>query len=279
MRPDKNAIAMSDLNATKEEMCEIGRRMYARQFVAANEGNISVRVDDDAVLCTPTFFCKGTMTPDDICTVNMRGEQLDGKRKRTSEVLLHLEIMKERPEIRGVVHGHPPHATAFAVAREPIPVGVHPEADVFLGEVPIADYATPGDDRLAETILPFVHKCNTIVLANHGTVSFDVSLEQAYWWTEILDSYCRMLILAKQIGRVQQLTDADCRGLIELKKRFGLTDPRMGDDFADADLTTNPLFRDTWAQAGAAARAFSQADIEDQLVDKIARRVAELIKQ
>ncbi|TWT76902.1 Methylthioribulose-1-phosphate dehydratase [Posidoniimonas polymericola] len=270
---------MSEYQAIKEEMCEIGRRMYARHFVAANEGNLSVRVDEDRVLCTPTFFCKGVMSPDDISTVNMQGEQLAGKRKRTSEVLLHLEIMKERPEIRGVVHGHPPHATAFAVAREPIPTGVHPEADVFLGEVPIADYATPGDDRLARTILPFVHKCNTIVLANHGTVSFDVSLEQAYWWTEILDAYCRMLILARQVGRVQRLSDAECRDLIELKQRFGLSDPRAGEEFADADLTTSPLFRDTWAQSRADARAFGRTDIEDGLVDKIAKRVVELMKQ
>ena len=125
----------------KEQICEIGRRVYNKGFAAANDGNISYRVGDNEVLCSPTMICKGFMTPDDICAVDLNGNQLAGKRKRTSEILLHLAIMKARPDIRAVVHCHPPHATAFGVAREPIPQCVLPEIEVFLGEIPFAPYS------------------------------------------------------------------------------------------------------------------------------------------
>ncbi len=113
------------------------------------------------MLCTPTMISKGFMKPDDICTVDMEGKQLAGQRKRTSEVLLHLAIMKERPDVKSVVHCHPPHATAFAVAREPIPQCVLPEVEVFLGDVPIAQYETPGGQKFADTVLPFVQEERT----------------------------------------------------------------------------------------------------------------------
>ena len=122
----------------KQQICEIGRRVYQKGFAAANEGNISARAGDDLVLCTPTLTCKGFMTPDDICMVDMKGQQVAGNKKATSEVLLHLNIYRQRPDVASVVHCHPPHATAFAVAREPVPMGVLPEPDIFLGEVPIA---------------------------------------------------------------------------------------------------------------------------------------------
>jgi ribulose-5-phosphate 4-epimerase/fuculose-1-phosphate aldolase len=132
----------------KEQMCEIGRRIYNRGFAAANDGNITVRLNEREYLCTPTMVSKGYMKPEDICRVDAKGVQLAGKRKRTSEVMLHLSVYNQRPDINGVVHCHPPHATAFAVAHEPIPKCVLPEVEVFLGEVPIAVYETPGGSIL-----------------------------------------------------------------------------------------------------------------------------------
>ena len=145
------------------------------------------------------------MKPDDLCVVDMEGKQLSGRRKRTSEIMLHLAIMKERPEVKSVVHCHPPHATAFGIAREPVPQCVLPEVEIFLGDVPITKYDIPGGQEFADTILPFVHKSNVIILANHGTVSFGETVERAYWWTEILDAYCRMLMLARGPGPGQLL--------------------------------------------------------------------------
>src|SRR6185295_3906308 len=189
---------------------------------------------------------KGFMKPDDLCIVDMEANQLSGRRKRTSEIRLHLAIMKERPDIKSVVHCHPPHATAFAVAREAIPQCVLPEVEVFLGDVPITKYETPGNQAFADTILPFVKKSNAIILANHGTVSFGESVERAYWWTEILDSYCRILILARQLGPINYLSPEKTQELIDLKKQWGFTDPRHDATFR-GDIRGNATFQHTWS--------------------------------
>ncbi len=240
----------------KQEICEIGRRIYAKGFAAANDGNISYRIGPNEVLCTPTMHCKGFLTPDDICTVDMEGKQLAGRKKRSSEVLLHLTIMKERPEVKSVVHCHPPHATAFAVAREPIPQCVLPEVEVFLGDVPITQYETPGGQKFADTILPFIHKCNVIILANHGTVSFGETVEKAYWWTEILDAYCRILMLAKDLGHVNYLNHEKSKELLDLKQGWGYDDPRLHEEYKNCDICANDIFRDSWKTAGVERRAF-----------------------
>ena len=162
---------MQNTHRIKQDICEIGRRIYAKGFAAANDGNITVKVSDNEFLCTPTMHSKGFLKPDDIATVDATGKQIAGSKKRSSEALLHLEIYKQRPDVKSVVHCHPPHATAFAVAREPIPQCVLPEVEVFLGDVPITAYETPGGQAFADTILPFVSNTNVIILANHGTVS------------------------------------------------------------------------------------------------------------
>jgi L-fuculose-phosphate aldolase len=250
---------MQDLHVLKQAICDIGDRLYQRGFAAANDGNISVRLNEHEALCTPTMQSKGFLTPDDLCVIDMDGHQLAGKKKRSSEMLLHLEIMKARTDVQSVVHCHPPHATAFAVAREPIPQAVLPEVEIFLGEVPIAPYATPGSKKFAETILPFVHQSNVILLANHGTVSFGETLERAYWWTEILDAYCRILILARQLGPIQYLSREQTQELVELKKQWGFTDPRHAADFG-GDIRGNATFGHTWPASGAAPRAFPPPD-------------------
>ncbi len=189
----------------REQMCEIGRRVYAKGFAAANDGNISYRLSEDRVLCTPTRVSKGFMKPDDLCIVDIDGKQVSGKRKRSSEILLHLSVMKARPDVRSCVHCHPPHATAFAVAHEPIPKCTMPEFEVFLGEVAMTKYETPGGQKFADTVLPYVKDTDTIILANHGTITYGSDLEDAYFKTEIIDAYCRILILAKQLGHVEVL--------------------------------------------------------------------------
>ena len=117
---------MQNIHKIKQDMCDIGQRIYNRQFAAANDGNITVRVSDNEVLCTPTLHCKGFLKPDDIALVDMTGKQISGRKKRSSEALLHLEIYRQREDIKSVVHCHPPHATAFAIAREPIPQCILP---------------------------------------------------------------------------------------------------------------------------------------------------------
>ncbi|MCC9640901.1 class II aldolase/adducin family protein [Rhodopirellula sp. JC740] len=248
---------MQNIHKIKQDMCDIGRRIYNRQFAAANDGNITVRVSENEVLCTPTLHCKGFLTPDDISMIDMTGKQIAGRKKRSSEALLHLEIYKQRDDIKSVVHCHPPHATAFAIAREPIPQCILPEVEVFLGDVPITKYETPGGQSFADTIIPFVDKTNVMILANHGTVSYGETVEQAYWWTEILDSYCRMLMLAKQLGNVSFLNEAKSRELLDLKQQWGYKDPRNTAEYEDCDICANDIFRDSWKESGVERRAFA----------------------
>ena len=246
---------MTNLYKIKREICEIGDRLYRKGFAAANDGNISCRASDNEVVCTPTLICKGFMKPDDLCTVDMEGNQLSGRRKRTSELLMHLAILKARPEIKSVVHCHPPHATAFGVAREPVPQCVLSEVEVSLGDVPITPYAIPGSQEFADTVLPFVNQANAIILANHGTVTYDDTVEKAYWRTEILDGYCRMLMLARGLGRINYFTEPEARALLQLKEKWGLKDPRT--EIANCDICANDVFRESWQQTGVEPQAFT----------------------
>lgn len=245
-----------NIHKIKEEICEIGRRLYRKGFAAANDGNISYRLNENEVLCTPTMHSKGFLKPDDICLVDMEGKQLAGRKKRSSEVLLHLAIYKERSDIKSVVHCHPPHATAFAIAREPIPQCVLPEVEVFLGDVPMTRYETPGSQKFADTILPVVKDTNVIILANHGTVSFGESVEQAYWWTEILDAYCNMLMMARGLGKVNYFTEKEERALLDLKNNWGFSDPRNEKGMENCDICGNDIFRDSWSEVGIERHAF-----------------------
>ncbi len=212
----------------KRQICDMGRRMYEKGFIAANDGNISVRMGGGRFLCTPTGVSKGFLEPDDIAVVNDKGEQIGGAKPRTSEILLHLEIFHELPEINAVCHAHPPHATAFAVSHVDVPSNILPEVEIFIGRVPIADYDTPGSKDFAETILPHLrNKSNTILLANHGAVACDKVLEQAYFHLETLDMYCKILLLSKQIGRVEQMSDTKVRELLDIKQGLGIEDSRL----------------------------------------------------
>jgi len=244
----------------KEQICEIGRRVYAKGFAAANDGNISIRLNDREVLCTPTMVSKGFIKPEDCCVVDYEGKQVRGTRKRSSEILLHLAVYKNNPAVQAVVHCHPPHATAFAVAHEPIPKCVLPEVEVFLGEVPIAEYETPGTQKFADTIIPFVKRCNTIILANHGTVTFGPDLEKAYWNSEIIDAYCRILILARQLGRVNYFTPQETKELLALKKKLGYDDPRFGAD-NNCDLCGNNIIQRGYRDYEPEPLAFERDDI------------------
>jgi L-fuculose-phosphate aldolase len=184
----------------------------------------------------------------------MEGKQLSGHRKRTSEVMLHLAIMKSRPEVKAVVHCHPPHATAFGVAREPVPQCVLPEVEIFLGDVPITKYCIPGGKEFADTILPFVHKSNVIILANHGTVSYGETVEKAYWWTEILDAYCRILMLSRGLGQINYFSEPEAKALLDLKEKWGYKDPR--NEMKNCDICANDVFRSSWKETGLQPKAF-----------------------
>jgi L-fuculose-phosphate aldolase len=266
----------------KEQMCDIGRRIWQKGFCAGNEGNHSYRIGEDRVICTPTGISKGNLVPEDLCVVDMEGKQISGKRKRTSEILLHLAIYKARPDVKAVIHSHPPHATAFAVAGVDLPTCIHPEAEVFLGAVKTAKYVTPGDTRLGESILPYVKDSNTILLQSHGVVCFHPDLEQAYYQLEIVDAYARILLLAKQVGSIRPLDGNEMKELLDLKVRFGLDEPRLKDGGKNFTCNTDFISR-VRAEVGDASplskaigamvpNQYSEDDIE-QLVQTITDQI------
>jgi L-fuculose-phosphate aldolase len=256
----------------REEFCEIGRRVYNKGFVAANDGNFSYRMSDDRVLCTPTRVSKGFMKPDDLCVVDMDGKQVSGKRKRSSEILLHLAIMKTRPDVKACLHCHPPHATAFAVAHEPIPKCVMPEFEVFLGEVAITPYETPGGQPFADTVIPYVKDTDVIILANHGTITAGSDLMDAYFKTEIIDAYCRILILTKQLGRVNYYSDDKAAELLRLKPGLGIRDVRLEKGLENCDLCGNSLFQEGYTEFKPEPHAFIPDKLR-ALADQVASSV------
>ena len=245
---------MSNLDQIKEEICDIGRRLYTRGFAAANDGNISYRFDEDRVVCTPTGMSKGFMKPDDLCIVDMNANHITGHREMTSEIRQHLTILRHRSDVRSVVHCHPPHATAFGMVREAIPQGLMPEAEINLGTVPIAKYTIPGGQEFADAILPFVDKSDIIIQANHGTVSYGPTVEQAYFLVETLDAYCKIVLLARSLGTVRYFTKEEMEDLLEWKRQRGLKDARL--DLPGCELCTNAMFRDSWSETGVGQRAF-----------------------
>jgi L-fuculose-phosphate aldolase len=219
--------------------------MWQRGYCAGNDGNLSLRLGPDRVLCTPTGVSKGFMTPAMICLVDLDGRTVEATPpwKRTSEVLLHLAIYRKRADVKAVIHAHPPHATAFAVAGIPLPDAVHPEADFLLGQVPLVEYIQTGKPqlgaRVAEVIAP---ETIAVILANHGVVCLHAELAEAYHRLEVLENYCRMLFLLKQAGRVQRLSAAEFRELLELKAGYGIADARLPAARAGVDVRTRSEF-------------------------------------
>lgn len=211
----------------RPEICRIGLRLYARGLVAAWDGNISTRLGPNRFLCTPTMVSKGDLKADQLCIVDDHGVKISGPLARTSEILMHLVIYRERPDVNAVVHAHPPHACAFAITGTPIPNGILAEVEVFLGVVPTVGYTLPGTIEFAESLAPNLDRTNTLLLANHGAVSFGDTLEQAYGQLEILDAYCRILLLSRSLGDPKQLSQEQIAELLALKKRMGYLDPRI----------------------------------------------------
>ena len=216
----------------KDEIVATGKKLWHRQYVDGNGGNISYRIGPNEVLCTPTLCSKYDLTPEHICLVDLEGNQLVGSASRTSEIFLHLEIYKAVPEAKGVVHCHPPHATAYAITGRVPPSGIVPEFDVFVGAVALAPYETPGTQRFAETVLPYVKNYNTVLLGNHGIVCWADTVTHAEWYAEVLETYCWTLTIAStQLGvPVSRIPPAKTQDLLSIKKRLGLPDPRFTPD-------------------------------------------------
>ncbi|MDO8539645.1 MAG: class II aldolase/adducin family protein [Opitutaceae bacterium] len=232
-----------EIEKLKERFCDIGRRIWAKDFVDGNGGNLTVRVGDSLVLCTPTLISKGFMTPADMCLVDFEGRQLAGGRKRTSEVLTHLGIIKRQPNAKACVHAHPPHATAFAIAGVKPPSCLIPEAEVFLGDIGYARYETPGTPANADAVGQVGRDHQCVIMENHGVIVWGKDVEDAYWKLENVDSFCRTVWIASQLagGNLHQITTGGVRELIALRQKLGMPDSR--DQLRECELCDNSDFR------------------------------------
>ena len=218
----------AEANALRAEIIRTGRKLWDRQYVDGNGGNLSVRLGAEFVLCTPTMLSKADLEVADICLSDLNGKILAGDRTLTSELLLHLEIYKANPKARAVVHCHPPYATAFAITGTVPPNGLIPEYEVFIGPAAVAPYETPGTQAFAETVLPFVAEHNTILLKNHGVVCWSDTVTHAEWLAEIMDTYCKTILIAKQIGEpLSVIPDDKIDDILRRKQWMGLPDARM----------------------------------------------------
>jgi L-fuculose-phosphate aldolase len=231
-----------EVQALKQQVCDIGRRLWEREYVDANGGNISIRVSDRLVLCTPTLVSKGFMKPEDLCLVDLEGAQVAGTKPRTSEILMHLQIMKRQPKAKAVVHCHPPTATAFAVAGVTPPACMIPELEVFVGKVPLAPYRTPGTPEMGKLVADLSDQHNTILMANHGVVAWGNSVEDAYFKMEIIEAYCKTVIAASQLGTDLKTFSGEQMGdLLKIKQKLGIPDPRIG--LKECELCDNSEWR------------------------------------
>lgn len=214
-------LKLADLDpALVQAICAAGRDAYARGLLSGTEGNLSIRYADDRVLCTPSGQCKGRLTPDGLCVVDLSGQPIAGVARASSEIRMHLEIYRVDPAVRAVVHTHPPYATTFALLHESPPSGVVPEAEAFLGPVPLVPYDTPGTQRFAALIRPFVAGNVCALLASHGAVAWGATLDEAYLRTETLESVCRVIYQARLIGEPRRLPVASLQELAALRAKL-----------------------------------------------------------
>ena len=193
---------MKDTREIKEQICEIGRRMYNRNMVAANDGNISVRLDAHTILCTPTGVSKGFMTPEMLCIIDENGKLLESNDdyRPSSEMKMHLRVYEKRPDVGAIVHAHPVYATSFAIAGLPLTAPITTEAVVALGGVPTAPYGTPSTEEVPDAIDPYLPYYDAILLESHGALTYSDTLTNAYMKMESVEFYAQLLYQATQLG-------------------------------------------------------------------------------
>ncbi|MEO6965723.1 MAG: class II aldolase/adducin family protein, partial [Acidobacteriaceae bacterium] len=253
-----------EANVLKEEIVRAGKKLWDRQYVDGNGGNISVRLSPQYVLCTPTLCSKADLCMEDLSLVDLDNYQICGDRLQTSEILLHLEIYKAVPAAKAVIHCHPPYATAHAIAGV-VPQGnLLPEQEVFVGPVAMAPYETPGTPAFAQTVLPYVEDHNTILLKNHGIVCWADTVTHAEWYAEIVETYCKTIMIASQLRpKLTEIPPDKVADLLARKKRMGLPDARLPKDPDRNRAGSPPMHPASGSQHGSGEKHLDKHELEE----------------
>lgn len=211
-----------NLISLKNDIIVAGKRTYDRGYVASNDGNISARIDNDRVLITPTGVSKGYMKVEDLVVVDFNGKVISGTKKPSSEVFMHIQVYKDRPDINSVCHAHPPYATGFAVAGIPLDKCILPEVIVALGSVPLIEYGTPGTEEFYKPVVKLLKDYDAFLLANHGALTIGKDVLNAYHKMETIEHFAHIAFVAQQIGYVNTLNPEQVKKLIDLREKFGI---------------------------------------------------------
>jgi len=207
-------------NEYRQEIAEIGRWLHQKGFVAATDGNLSVRLDEGRVMTTPTNMSKGMCCPGDMIVVDRRGNKISGQRNASSELAMHLLIYDLRPDVNGIVHAHPPTATGFAAAGLSLEKALLSEVVLSLGFVPLARYGTPGTPELCDALRDLVPQHDAILMANHGVVTFGENLLKAYFHMETVEHFARISLVTELLGKQVLLSSQDVQKLLDARTRY-----------------------------------------------------------
>lgn len=216
---------MSTEEQIRADIVECGRRLWERKYVASNDGNISVRLDDRRLMTTPKNVSKGFMTPDMMCITDLDGLKLAGERDPSSELKMHLEVYRNRPDVKAVVHAHPPTATGFAVAGIALDRAVLAEVITTLGSIPIAEYATPSTEELPAAVRRYIKAHDGLLLANHGALAVGGDVYAAYYRMETIEHFATISLVARSLGREHLLSRGEVDRLQGLRGMYGIASP------------------------------------------------------
>ncbi|HIT89032.1 MAG TPA: class II aldolase/adducin family protein [Candidatus Merdenecus merdavium] len=260
----------------KKEMCEIGRRVYNRGMVAANDGNFSVKLNDNEFLCTPTGVSKGFMTPEYICKVDAKGNVIQANKgfKPSSEIKMHMRVYEKRPDVKAVVHAHPLYATSFAIAGIPLTQPIMPEAVIALGCVPIAKYGVPSTMEIPDAIEEYLDHFDSVLLENHGALTYADTLLNAYHKMESTEFYAQLLYQSKQLGGPQEFSPSQVEDLYEIRRQMGLAGKHPA-NLCQNQKDGKQSCHSCHATGTPSTQDKSSVKIDDKLVESITRKVLE----
>ena len=228
---------MKSVFEIKKEICEVGRKLWLKGFVAANDGNISVKVGENEFYCTPTGVSKGDLTPDMIIKVDKDGKKLEGKLNPSSEIKMHMRVYRERPDVTAVVHAHPPVATAFTVADIDLDQYILPEAILTIGNVPTCDYGTPSTMEIPDSLDPYLQKHDAFLLRNHGALTVGCNLTKAFFVMEEVEFNAVICKHAMDLGAVHEISNDQLKKLMDLRKKMNLPGRHPGIDYGDEPVS------------------------------------------